>query len=158
VRRVVGGRPDRTNTGPTVVATATLRELAAWFDIKTDSARRRFRTNLEVDGVPPFWCDRLFADDGEVVEFTVGDAALLGVTPCARCVTPTRDPDTGDPTPAFRETFVEHRRRTRPPWTDSSRYDHDFRVTVAARVPEAAAGETVSVGDPVERLGVRPEA
>ena len=39
VRRVTGGRPDRTDQGPSVVATATLRELAAWFDIGLDSAR-----------------------------------------------------------------------------------------------------------------------
>lgn len=157
VRRAAGGRPDRTHHGPSVVATATLRELAAWFDISIDSARRRFRANLEVDGVAPFWCDRLFADDGEVVEFRVGDATLLGVTPCARCVTPTRDPDTGEVTPDFRGRFIENRRATKPAWTDSTRFDHDFRVMVTALVPEAAAGTTVAVGDAVERVGVRPE-
>ncbi len=157
VRRVAGGRPDRTDHGPSIVATATLRELAAWFDIAVDSARRRFRANLEIDGVPPFWCDRLFADQEEVVEFSIGDAALLGVTPCARCVTPTRDPDTGAVTPDFRATFIENRRATKPPWTDSTRYDHDFRVMVTARVSDAAAGTTIAVGDPVERRSVRPE-
>jgi uncharacterized protein YcbX len=157
LRRVAGGRPDRTDQGPSIVATATLRELAAWFDVTLDSARRRFRANLEVDGVPPFWCDRLFADEGEVVEFRVGDAILRGVTPCARCVTPTRDPDTGAATPDFRETFIEYRRATKPVWTDSTRFDHDFRVMVTARVPDEAAGQPIDVGDAVERLGVRPE-
>ncbi|WP_435178640.1 MOSC domain-containing protein [Halorussus sp. AFM4] len=152
-----GQHDDRERHGPTVVSTATLREVAAWFDFDLESARRRFRANLEVGGVPPFWEDRLFADAGEVVRFRVGDAELVGVHPCQRCVVPGRDPDTGAATPNFRETFVRRREATKPAWTDGDRFDHAFRLMVNTRVPEASAGETVAVGDPVERLGARPE-
>ncbi|MFB6312257.1 MAG: hypothetical protein ABEH64_13870, partial [Salinirussus sp.] len=62
VRRVEGGRPDRADHGPSIISTATLREIAAWFDFDLDSARRRFRANLEIGGVPPFWEDKLFGD------------------------------------------------------------------------------------------------
>lgn len=157
VRRVDGGRPDRAEHGPSIVSTATLREIAAWFDFDADSARRRFRANLEVGGVPPFWEDRLFGDAGEVVAVDVGETTLEGLHPCARCVVPARDPDTGVETPGFRERFVERRRETRPEWTAGDRYDHDFRAMVTARVPDAAAGKTVSVGDAV-RIGGRRAA
>ena len=154
-RDEAGQHDDRERHGPTVVSTATLREVAAWFDFDLESARRRFRANLEVGGVPPFWEDRLFADSGEVVRFRVGGAELAGVHPCQRCVVPGRDPDTGAETPEFRETFVRRREETLPAWTAGDRFDHAFRLMVNTRVPEASAGGTVAVGDPVERLGTR---
>lgn len=157
-REPVGGYPDdREAHGPTVVSTATLREVASWFDVTVESARRRFRANLEVGGpdVPPFWEDRLFADEGEAVAFRVGDADLLGVNPCQRCVVPSRDPDTGEETPAFRERFLERRAATLPAWLDSDRFDHHFRLMVNTHVPESEVGVALSVGDPVEVLGSR---
>jgi uncharacterized protein YcbX len=150
-----GQHDDRKRHGPTVISTATLREVAAWFDFDLASARRRFRANLEVGGVPPFWEDRLFGDDGEAVAFRVGEATVHGVHPCQRCVVPGRDPDTGAETPGFRETFIERRRTTMPPWTDSERFDHPFRLMVNTRVPEESDGVTVEVGDDVEILGTQ---
>jgi len=152
-----GQQDDRQRHGPTVVSTATLREVAAWFDFDLASARRRFRANLEIGGVPPFWEDRLFVDEGEVVAFRVGDGVVEGIHPCQRCVVPGRDPDTGAETPDFRETFVQRRRETCPEWTDCDRYDHDFRLMVNTRVPEDSAGVEVEVGDSVEILERRPE-
>lgn len=158
VRRTAAGQQDdRRRHGPTIVSTATLREVAAWFDFDLASARRRFRANLEVGGVPPFWEDRLFADAGEVVAVRIGGATIHGVHPCARCVVPARDPDTGEATPDFQETFIRHRRETMPDWTRGARFDHDFRLMVNTRVPEAAASEPVAVGDAVERVGLRAE-
>ncbi len=157
-RTATGQHDDRKRHGPTVVSTATLREVAAWFDddeFDLASARRRFRANLEVGGVPPFWEDRLFGDAGEVVAFRVGDVTINGVHPCQRCVVPGRDPDTGRETPRFRETFLERRRATMPPWTETDRFDHDFRLMVNTRVPEESAGVTVAVGDEVAVRGRR---
>lgn len=156
-REPMGGFPDdTTNPGPTVISTATLETVASWYDdITTDGMRRRLRANVEIGGVPAFWEDRLFADHGEIVRFSLGDAVLEGVNPCRRCVVPTRDPDTGEETPGFRERFIEQRRATKPEWTDSDRFDSDYRVMVNTRVPEHDA--TLNVGDPVEILGTRPE-
>ena len=151
-----GGYPDdREFDGPTLVSTATLREVASWFDLTLDGARRRFRANLEVGGVPAFWEDRLYADRGEVVAFRVGDVELLGCNPCRRCVVPSRDPDTGEETPGFRETFVRERGRTLPDWVDSDRFEGGFRLMVNTRIPEAEWGRALSVGDEVERLETR---
>ncbi|MFC6961839.1 MOSC N-terminal beta barrel domain-containing protein [Halocatena marina] len=56
VRRDASGHHDlrkRDISGPSVISTATLREVASWFpEIEIDSIRRRFRANLEIGGVP----------------------------------------------------------------------------------------------------------
>jgi hypothetical protein len=153
-----GGFPDdRRASGPTVVSTATLETVASWFPaLGVESVRRRFRANLEIGSVEPFWEDRLFADRDHVVAFDVGDVRFHGVGPCQRCVVPTRDPWTGEPTPDFRETFVRKRRETLPAWSGGERFDHAYRLTVNTRVPESSWGGTLSVGDEVRIVGERP--
>jgi uncharacterized protein YcbX len=161
-----GGFPDDTTlSGPTVISTATLREVASWFDdVDTEGMRRRLRANVEIgadesadaEPLPPFWEDRLYAGEEESVAFTIGGVAFRGVNPCQRCVVPTRDPDTGEETPGFRERFVERREATLPEWADRERFDHFFRLMVNTVVPESSVGETLRVGDPVEVAGVEP--
>lgn len=158
-RRDPGGFPDDTALpGPTVISTATLREVADWFDLDLQETRLRFRANLEIGGVPPFWEDRLVADHWNVVRFRIGETPLHGVNPCQRCVVPSRDPSTGEELAGFRETFVEKRRETLPEWTDSDRFDHYFRVMVNTAVPSGGRGSRLTVGDPVVVDGVRPES
>ncbi len=152
-----GQHDDRERHGPTVVSTATLREVGAWFDLDLAEVRRRFRATLEVGGVEPFWEDRLFRDEGTVVAVRIGDATIEGVHPCRRCVVPARDPDTGAETPEFRERFLERREATRPDWTESDRFRGAFRLTVNTRVPAGSDGTTVAVGDPVAIEGERAE-
>ena len=142
------GHVDRTEMGPSVVSTATLEAVAGWFeDMTVQSARRRLRANVEIGGVPAFWEDR-FVGDGAPA-FRAGDVRIEGVTPCGRCVVPSRDPETGEPTPAFRERFVERRRETFPEWADRDAFDHFFTLMLIASVPEADRGQTVAVGDEV---------
>ncbi len=169
VREPEGGLPDdREVPGPTVVSRATLETFASWFEDVTDAveARRRLRPNVVVGDAPAFWEDRLVADHGSRVRFTIGGEGaersagsdpeevpvgveLLGVNPCQRCVVPSRDPDTGTETPDFRETFIRNRRATRPDWLESDRFDHDFRLMVNTAVPERSWGGAVAVGDAV---------
>jgi uncharacterized protein YcbX len=157
-RDAAGGFPDdRALSGPTVISTATIREVASWFDgIDESRMRRRLRANLEIGGVPAFWEDRLFAGPGEGVAFEVGDLRLVGVNPCQRCVVPARDPDTGEEYPGFREQFVERRRETKPPWTDGARFDHEFRLMLNTVVPPEEVGTRVAVGDEVRIDGTVP--
>ena len=159
VREPDGGFPDdRAARGPTVISRATLETVAGWFDGVADATemRRRLRPSVVVDDCPAFWEDRLFADRGEAVRFAAGDAELLGVNPCQRCVVPSRDPDTGEEIDGFRETFMKNRRATLPEWTESDRFDHDFRLMVNTVVPEERWGSTVAVGDEVTVDGVEP--
>jgi uncharacterized protein YcbX len=140
---------DRPSMGPSVVSTATLEEVASWFDdLTVESARRRMRANVEIDGVPAFWEDR-FVGDGAPA-FVVGDVRFEGVEPCARCVVPTRDPDTGEPLESFRERFLERREATFPEWADSDAFDHYYTLMLIASVPESDRGGTVRVGDEVD--------
>ena len=146
-----GGFPDDTDTsGPTVITAGTLERVASWYDdIDPEEIRRRLRPNVVIGGVEPFWEDHLYEAPGTVVPFEVGDARLHGVNPCQRCIVPTRDPDTGEPTAGFQETFMERRRNTLPEWASEAWYDHYFRLMVNTRVPELSWGERIAVGDDV---------
>ncbi len=151
-----GGYPDdEALHGPTVISTGTVRAVADWFDRPPENVRRRFRANIEVDSTEPFWEDRLFADHGEVVAFTIGDCGFHGVNPCQRCVVPTRDPDTGEVIEGFRERFVEQREATLPEWTPSDRFDHPYRLMLNTVVPEDSWGAEIAVGEAVAVEGVR---
>ena len=149
VRDDAGGFPDDTDaSGPTVISVATLDAVADWFDdVDAAAMCRRLRPNLVVGDVEAFWEDRLFDVPGRVVPFDVGDVSIHGVNPCQRCVVPTRDPDTGESTDGFRETFVEHRKATVPEWANEEWFDHYFRVMVNTQVPESSWEERIEVGD-----------
>lgn len=145
------GHVDRQSMGPSVISTATLETVASWFDGMTvESARRRLRANIEVGGVPAFWEDRFVGADAPA--FRAGDVRIEGVTPCGRCVVPSRDPETGEPTPAFREQFVRRRRETFPEWADRDAFDHFYTMMLIARVPEADRGKRIEAGDDVTIL------
>lgn len=144
---VLGGDPP----GVTVVSTATLRTVASWFpEIDVDGVRRRFRANLEVDGVDPFWEDRLVGAEGARIQ--LGGATLRVVEPVPRCVVPTRHPDTGEPTDGFRERFLRRREETFPDGVNRDAFDHLYSLTVLAEPTEASRGERLTVGDRVEVL------
>jgi uncharacterized protein YcbX len=143
-----GGFVDRPSMGPSVVSTATLETVASWFDdLTAESVRRRLRANVEVDGVPAFWEDRFVGEDAPA--FETGGVEFAGVTPCNRCVVPTRDPATGDPLPEFRETFLREREASFPEWADWDAFDHYYAVMILAAVRDAPADPVLSVGDDV---------
>ena len=148
-RNVERGFVDRPSMGPSVISTATLETVASWYDGMTvDGARRRFRANVEVGGVPAFWEDQ-FVGSGAPA-FRIGDVRFEGVTPCGRCVVPERDPDTGESIPGFRETFLERREATFPAWADRTAFDHLFTLMLIARVDESDRGAaSIAVGDEV---------
>ena len=157
-RNETGGFPDDTlAAGPTLISQATLEAVAGWFDdIDTGEIARRLRPNLIVSSVEPFWEDRLYKDRETAVAFRVGECEFLGSNPCQRCVVPTRDPDTGEETPGFRETFITKREETLPEWASEAWYDHYFRLMVNTFVPEETVGGRIHVGAEVEILGERP--
>jgi uncharacterized protein YcbX len=145
------GFPDDTEAaGPTVISTATLTTVASWYPpLTVDDLRRRLRTNLEIDDVPPFWEDQLFsADPQHPVRFTIGNVTVEGVNPCQRCVVPTRHPSTGTVTPHFQRRFTQQRQATLPPWTHPGRFNHFYRLAINTNIRDQS-GQVLRVGDPV---------
>ncbi|MFM7219666.1 MAG: MOSC domain-containing protein [Nodosilinea sp.] len=144
------GFPDDTQAaGPTVISTATLEQVASWYgDLSLADLRRRFRTNLEIGGVLPFWEDRCFDSGNQPVRFRIGDVVLEGVNPCQRCIVPTRDPDTGVSRRDFQATFVNQRAATLPSWAPRSRFNHFYHLAVNSNI-RGQGGKTLRVGDRV---------
>ncbi len=142
------GFPDDTDSpGPTVISTATLQTVADWYGLSLEEARRRFRSNLEIDGVPAFWEDQLFSESGEPVPFQIGAVNFLGINPCQRCVVPTRDSQTGDATQSFQKVFNAQRAATLPATVARSRFNHFYRLAVNTRLVPDATLASLAVGD-----------
>lgn len=148
------GFPDDTNaSGPTIISTATITEVASWFpDISVEQMRSRIRANLEIGGVPPFWEDRLFAEADKLVQFQVGEVLFAGVNPCQRCVVLTRDAITATAYPSFQKQFMAKRQATMPSWVEPSRFNHFFRLSVNTQVSGLITDRILRVGDEVKIL------
>lgn len=145
-----GGFPDDTGSpGPTIVSTATYRTVANWFPgLTLESVRLRFRANLEITGVGPFWEDRLYGSGEFVRACRIGELVLAGTNPCQRCAVPTRDPATGTVYPGFAREFSDHRADQLPNWIARDRFDHCYRLTVNTK-PLGSDTSIIHVGDPV---------
>jgi len=144
--------PDK--SGMTVLSTASLQSISKWFDkMHLDEARRRFRATIEIEGVPPFWEDRLFSKEGIGIEFKIGDVTLIGISPRARCVVPTRNPDSGVVTHSFPKYFAKHRAASLPNWSMLKEYGHHYHFTVNCYVPPSELGKWIHVGNEVHIVG-----
>ena len=143
------GFPDDTvSPGPTIISTATLEAIASWYlRLDIEEVRLRFRTNIEISGVPPFWEDRLFTEAGGAVDFRIGDIRFMGINPSQRCVVITRDSQTGAAYPNFQKTFITQRRATLPEWAERSRFNHFYRLAINTRLPVTEVGKTICIGD-----------
>ncbi len=148
----VGFPDDLDSPGPTIVSTATMELIASWFPgLAPENIRQRLRANIEIDGVPAFWEDRLLRADGTPQPFRIGSVVFQGINPCQRCIVPSRDPATGEPLPHFQKTFSDLRRQTLPDWAPVERFSHFYRATVNTRLL-SGAGETIHLGTEVEIL------
>lgn len=149
VRYSADGFPDDTlASGPTIVSTASLQEVARWFALPTEDVRQRFRTTLEITGVPAFWEDQLFTEDPRgTVRFKIGEVNFEGSNPCARCPVPARDARTGIDLLGFQKRFVEQRRACLPATSPTGRFDHFYRLATNTRVPSIEAGKVLRLGD-----------
>ena len=152
------GFPDDTDSpGPTLVSRQTIEEVARWFPGMTpDEVRARFRANLEIEGDAPFCEDRLVAGEQSVVRFELGAVSFEGVTPCQRCVVPTRNPQTAEVYPHFARQFAEQRAATLPAWTVRERFDHFYRLTVNTRLSPLSKQGHLRVGDELSITSVVP--
>ncbi|MBM3845750.1 MAG: MOSC domain-containing protein [Verrucomicrobia bacterium] len=142
------GFPDDLHSnGPTLISEATLKEVGQWFDLSLDAVRRRFRTNIEIQGCEPFWEDQLFGPTSkEPKAFQIGGVEIWGMNPCQRCAVPSRDPITGETTPSFQKSFIAKRQETLPPWARSPQFNHFYRLAINTRIPPSQAGTRIYEG------------
>ena len=142
---------DALRNGPMIVSTATLQAVTDWFtEIVLQEMRRRFRTPLEIQGVPAFWEDRLFgAEEEKSVRFHIGEVSFDGINPCPRCPVSARDSQTGADTLGFQKRFSELRRQNLPSWTIVERFAHFYYLGLNTRIPATEIGKCLRVGDPV---------
>ncbi|HEY2460419.1 MAG TPA: MOSC N-terminal beta barrel domain-containing protein [Candidatus Acidoferrum sp.] len=153
VRYSADGFPDDTLAhGPTITSTASLKAICDWFPgVELENVRQRFRTTLEVDGVPAFWEDQLFADsDRNAIRFRIGEVNFEGSNPCARCPVPARDPQNGTDLPGFQKRFTALREAQLPSTSPASRFDHFYRLATNTRVASTEAGKILRLGDALE--------
>src|SRR6266852_412811 len=153
VRYSENGFPDDPiASGPTIVSTASLESVCEWFStISLDEARQRFRSSLEIDGVPAWWEDQLFGEDERsVVRFKIGEINFEGSNPCARCPVPPRNPQTGEILEGLQTRFTHLRESTLPPWSPRPRFDHFYRLSTNTRVAPSETNKLLRVGDPLQ--------
>ncbi|MEM6447374.1 MAG: MOSC N-terminal beta barrel domain-containing protein [Cyanobacteria bacterium P01_D01_bin.123] len=144
----VGFPDDKRYTGPTCIAERTLAAVAEWYpELDIEQIRQRFRTNIEIADVPPFWEDRLFGSGDRSIPFRVGEVTFEGVNPCLRCVVPTRDPFTGETDPHFQKTFNARRRESLPSWAARDRFDSYYRLAVNTRLAHHNSGGFIHLVD-----------
>ncbi|MFN7924270.1 MAG: MOSC N-terminal beta barrel domain-containing protein [Bryobacteraceae bacterium] len=144
-----GGFPDdKEASGPTIVSRASFDAVREWFpEMDAEGVRRRFRTNLEFDGVPAFWEECLYGAAGKPLRFRVNGVLFLGMNPCQRCAVPSRDPYSAAAMAGFQKTFAEKREATLPEWAQRSRFNHFYRFTVNTRIPGSEIGKVLRIGD-----------
>jgi uncharacterized protein len=141
-------------SGMTVLSTASLQTVGGWFnDMPLEETRKRFRATIEIAHVPAFWEDRLFYQEKTVVEFKIGEATLYGMSPRARCVVPTRHPQTGETIYAFQKTFAIQRIKNLPEWSVLKDHGHGYFLSVDCYIPPTEFGKWIGVGDEVKIMG-----
>ena len=113
-----------------------------------DETRKRFRATLEIEGVPAFWEDHLFSHE-QRIEFKIGDVKMYGMSPRARCVVPTRHPETGEVIHGFPKIFSRQRELTLPGWSKLSDYGHYYHLSVDCSIPATETGKSIELGDSV---------
>ena len=153
-QNIANGFPDDPEAwGATLISVASLETVASWYiepPLNLAQMRQRFRANLEIDGVAPFWEDALFLQAGKLVPFQIGDVQFLGTNPCQRCPVPTRDPLTGTVYPSFQKIFTQQREITLPANVERSRFNHFYRLAVNTRIPISEAGKVLKLGDAID--------
>lgn len=140
--------------GLTVLSTSSLQEISKWYsNMVLEETRKRFRATIEIEGVPAFWEDHLFSEEGKGIEFNIGDVTVIGMSPRERCVVPTRNPDNGEVIHGFPKTFAKHRLQTLPSWSTLKNFGHSYYLTVNCYVPATEIGKYVKVGDSITLVG-----
>ena len=142
---------DLKRPGPTIISTATLQEVASWFPgLSLDEIRRRFRTNLELEGCHAFWEDQLNRVTDHPVRFQIGEVLFEGLKHCVRCPVPSQHTETGEIWLDFQKIFMQKREQTLPGWVDKSGVDHFYKLAINTRIVHFHSD--LKTGDEIELI------
>ena len=151
---------DKKSPGPTIGSEASLIAAGQYFTptITLSEMINRMRVNIIIKGVEAYWEDSITpnAETGGILR--LGNAELIVTNPCARCVVPTRNPETGIPSEDFMKTFMQQRKLTLPNYLKHDfRYEKNpYRLTVNVLGPgegvikigdKAVIGTQIPLGD-----------
>lgn len=135
---------DQKAPGPTLISSASLLKVGSWFGIEDlGELRRRFRTNLEIEGCPPFWEDSLL--NRKNGRFKIGKTLLRANNVCKRCIVPSRNPETGEHIKNFSKIFSTHRRNELP--ESGPAFDHFYRLAINTTVPDQPGPRIIKMND-----------
>ncbi len=141
--------PDASSV--TVVSEASLLSLHHDFsDRSLEDLRLRFRVNLEISGVEPYWEERLFGDPSTGIKFTLGEVEMIGISPRARCNVPPRDPLMGISDKSFVKRMMKSRETSLPAGSVLRKHGSLYQLTVNTFLPDTQEGKWLRVGDPVK--------
>jgi uncharacterized protein YcbX len=143
--------PDQSSV--TVVAYETMQHLSNTLGDSIDTFRLRFRANLEISNVPPYWEECLANDDSENgVIFQIGDVKMIGKSLRARCNVPPRSPFTGETDKTFIKRMIESRERNIPAWSQINKMGSLYHLTVDTFIPDSETGKEIKIGDLVQLM------
>jgi len=152
IKRENGELMDIPETGSvTIVSEASYTSLFS--DNLGDSMedlRLRFRTNLEVGEVPPYWEDELFKSPGVGVRFRVGEVEMIGLSPRIRCNVPPRNPLTGDTDKSFAKRMMESRSQNLPKGSHLPEHGNFYHLTINTYLPPDQQGKQLQIGDAIQ--------
>lgn len=143
--------PD--DSAVTVVATETLQLLSDELNDPVDTLRLRFRTNLEISNVPPYWEEHLASlNANSGIRFKIGDVEMTGISLRARCNVPPRNPFTGETDKTFIKRMMASRNETVPLWSHVNELGSLYHLTVDTFIPDSETGKQINIGDTVEMM------
>jgi len=75
------------------------------------------------------------------------------MSPRARCVVPTRHPQSGEVIPGFQKLFSTNRKAELPQWSALDNYNHAYHLSVDCLITASETGKQIAVGDEIEIIG-----
>lgn len=118
-----------------------------------EDIRMRFRSNIEIGGVEPYWEETLVKAPGVGIKFSIGDVEMIGISPRARCNVPPKNPLTGETNKNFVKTMMDSREASLPENSVLPQFGGNYHIAVNTYIPETEAGKMISVGDPIRIIG-----
>lgn len=140
-------------SGVTIISKSSLETVGDWFSISLDESRKRFRTTLEFENVSAFWEDQLFIEEGRSIELKIGEVTVFGMSPRARCIVPTRNPETAEVRKAFPKLFSKYRKSNLPVGSLLPSYGHFYHLSVDCMIPASEIGKIIRLGDELIIVG-----